>query len=207
MTHKSGPGFPIRRSSDHCLITGFPKLIAGFHVLHRLSTPRHPPLALIGLVNHLCLDDRNDYPWRIEPWCRSCTCGCTKSSLSKSLDFNLELGLLSHCETGEVSQETTDESPTCQRALTLLRKQQQDAPRRAIPTEGRTMRIPNRMSLSRSSRGAIPRFGTKNVPAPRSLEPPGTLKSRLWLGILSRQLAWCGPHHPGDPGFHARGQG
>ena len=161
MTHKSGPGFPIRRSSDHCLITGFPKLIAGFHVLHRLSTPRHPPLALISLANHLCLDDWNDYPWRIEPWCRSCTCGRTKFHLSKSLDFNLEFGLLSPCETGEVSQESTDESLTCQRALALLRKQQQDALRRASPTEGRTKRIPHPMSLSRAPRGAIPPFSTK----------------------------------------------
>ena len=29
------------------LVCSFPKLIAAYHVLHRLSDPRHPPCALI----------------------------------------------------------------------------------------------------------------------------------------------------------------
>ncbi len=41
-----GPGFPIRRSSDHSLVTGSPRHIAGSYVLHRLWTPRHSPCAL-----------------------------------------------------------------------------------------------------------------------------------------------------------------
>ena len=43
---KDGPGFPIRKSQDHRSVTSSPGLIAGSHVLHRLSTPRHPPCAL-----------------------------------------------------------------------------------------------------------------------------------------------------------------
>ena len=40
------PGFPIRTSSDQRLIDNSPRLNAAFHVLHRLSMPRHPPCAL-----------------------------------------------------------------------------------------------------------------------------------------------------------------
>ena len=46
----NGPGFPIRRSRDHGLVTGSLGLIAGSYVLHRLSTPRHPPCALGRLI-------------------------------------------------------------------------------------------------------------------------------------------------------------
>ena len=40
-------GCPIRKSSDITLVCSSPKLIAAYHVLHRLSDPRHPPCALI----------------------------------------------------------------------------------------------------------------------------------------------------------------
>ena len=40
------PGCPIRKSSDITLVCSSPKLIAAYHVLHRLSDPRHPPYAL-----------------------------------------------------------------------------------------------------------------------------------------------------------------
>ena len=43
-------GFPIRRFLDHCLVTSSLRLIASSYVLHRLSTPRHPPYALNDLV-------------------------------------------------------------------------------------------------------------------------------------------------------------
>ena len=39
-------GCPIRKSSDISLVCSSPKLIAAYHVLHRLSDPRHPPYAL-----------------------------------------------------------------------------------------------------------------------------------------------------------------
>ena len=45
-----GSGCPIRKSQDHSSVTSSSGLIAGSHVLHRLSTPRHPPCALIDLV-------------------------------------------------------------------------------------------------------------------------------------------------------------
>ena len=44
------PGFPIRKSADQRPFAGSPQLIAGCHVLRRLSLPRHPPHALIRLT-------------------------------------------------------------------------------------------------------------------------------------------------------------
>ena len=44
------PGFPIRRSPDHSLFDSYPRHIAAYHVLHRLSTPRHPPCTLSNLT-------------------------------------------------------------------------------------------------------------------------------------------------------------
>jgi hypothetical protein len=43
-------GFPIRKSPDQSLFSGSPKLIAAYHVLHRLPLPRHPPYALCSLT-------------------------------------------------------------------------------------------------------------------------------------------------------------
>ena len=50
MNDPCGPGFPIRTSQDQCSVTNSPGLIAGSNVLHRLSTPRHPPCALDDLI-------------------------------------------------------------------------------------------------------------------------------------------------------------
>jgi hypothetical protein len=47
-------GCPIRTSPDHSLFSGSPKLIAASHVLLRLSTPRHPPIALSSLTISPC---------------------------------------------------------------------------------------------------------------------------------------------------------
>ena len=44
------PGFPIRRSPDQSSFDSSPRLIAACHVLHRLSTPRHPPCTLTSLT-------------------------------------------------------------------------------------------------------------------------------------------------------------
>ena len=49
-----GMGCPIRKSPDQSLFSGSPKLIAASHVLHRLPTPRHPPIALSCLTISLC---------------------------------------------------------------------------------------------------------------------------------------------------------
>src|SRR3954447_24709198 len=43
-------GFPIRKSRDQRLVSTSPALIAAAHVLHRLLAPRHPPCALILLI-------------------------------------------------------------------------------------------------------------------------------------------------------------
>jgi hypothetical protein len=45
-----GMGFPIQRSPDQSLFSGSPKLIAAYHVFHRLLAPRHPPYALSSLT-------------------------------------------------------------------------------------------------------------------------------------------------------------
>ena len=42
------PGCPIRKPKDVTLVCSSPWLIAAYHVLHRLSDPRHPPCALIS---------------------------------------------------------------------------------------------------------------------------------------------------------------
>ncbi len=45
-------GCPIRRSPDHSLFGSSPRLIAAYHVLHRLPSPRHPPHALSSLGSY-----------------------------------------------------------------------------------------------------------------------------------------------------------
>ena len=42
--------FLIRKSPDQRLVSTSPRLIAAAHVLHRLLAPRHPPCALILLI-------------------------------------------------------------------------------------------------------------------------------------------------------------
>ena len=46
------PGFPIRKSSDHSLLSSSPRLIAANRALHRLLAPRHPPCTLHNLTTH-----------------------------------------------------------------------------------------------------------------------------------------------------------
>ena len=44
-------GCPIRKPADIMLVCSFPRLIAAYRVLRRLSDPRHPPCALISFKN------------------------------------------------------------------------------------------------------------------------------------------------------------
>ncbi len=53
-------GFPIQRSQDQGLVASSPEHIAGSHVFHRLSTPRHPPHALNSLITST--QDRSSLP-------------------------------------------------------------------------------------------------------------------------------------------------
>ena len=46
----SREGSPIQKSPDQSLFSNSPKLIAAYHVFHRLLTPRHPPSALCSLA-------------------------------------------------------------------------------------------------------------------------------------------------------------
>ena len=43
-------GFPHSDISGSMPVSGSPKLFAAYHVLHRLSLPRHPPYALTSLT-------------------------------------------------------------------------------------------------------------------------------------------------------------
>ena len=52
--------FLIRRSPDQRSFASFPEHIAGYHVLHRLSMPRHPPYTLSSLTTFI--DHRHDPP-------------------------------------------------------------------------------------------------------------------------------------------------
>ena len=55
-------GCPIRKSPAHSLFSGSPKLNAASHVLHRLSTPSHPPIALSSLtINPLLWETPKDF--------------------------------------------------------------------------------------------------------------------------------------------------
>src|SRR6266550_2236445 len=54
------PRFRIRKSPDQRLFASFPEHIAGYHVLHRLSMPRHPPCTLSSLTTFI--DHRHDLP-------------------------------------------------------------------------------------------------------------------------------------------------
>ena len=47
-------GFPHSEISGSKPVCGSPKLIAAYHVLHRLSAPRHPPYTLSSLTKLEC---------------------------------------------------------------------------------------------------------------------------------------------------------
>jgi hypothetical protein len=49
----SPAGFPHSEICGSRAICASPQLIAAYHVLHRLLTPRHPPCALSSLTEHL----------------------------------------------------------------------------------------------------------------------------------------------------------
>ncbi len=46
-------GLPHSEISGFTVVCTYPKLIAAYHVLHRLSVPRHPPCALNNLTKNL----------------------------------------------------------------------------------------------------------------------------------------------------------
>ena len=54
-------GLPHSEIPGSKVVCTYPRLIAAYHVLHRLLVPRHPPYALISLTENLCLmaDDRS----------------------------------------------------------------------------------------------------------------------------------------------------
>ena len=64
-------GFPHSEISGSKCVGNSPELIAAYHVLHRLSVPRHPPNALVVLDLTFCQrsDDHEDHHIRLVP-CR-----------------------------------------------------------------------------------------------------------------------------------------
>src|SRR5215217_9715023 len=67
-TH-AGRGFPHSEISGSKFVRNSPELIAAYHVLHRLSVPRHPPNALKTLDLTLSAKRRFSSPSRLVP-CR-----------------------------------------------------------------------------------------------------------------------------------------
>ncbi len=53
-------GFPHSEISGSKCIGNSPELIAAYHVLHRLSVPRHPPNALVVLDSTTVCQRNND---------------------------------------------------------------------------------------------------------------------------------------------------
>ena len=58
-------GFSHSEISGLTLVCSYPKLIAAYHVLHNLSTPRHPPIALNNLSKNLlsCSNKQRRIPY------------------------------------------------------------------------------------------------------------------------------------------------
>ena len=54
-TPQRGVGLPHSEIPGSQPVCGSPRLIAAYHVLHRLLTPRHPPYALRSLTTHFTL--------------------------------------------------------------------------------------------------------------------------------------------------------
>ena len=61
-------GFPHSEISGSQLICSSPKLIAAYHVLHRLLMPRHSPCALISLTVVGISIRSTPFPSRLSPW-------------------------------------------------------------------------------------------------------------------------------------------
>ena len=62
MTEVFSAGFPHSEISGSMDICSSPKLIAAYHVFHRLSVPRHPPYALCSLTNRFNFEGRKLRP-------------------------------------------------------------------------------------------------------------------------------------------------
>ena len=54
-------GFPHSETPGSTPVCGFPRIIAAYHVLHRLPSPRHPPYALSSLIITFAFGARSTY--------------------------------------------------------------------------------------------------------------------------------------------------
>ena len=76
-------GFPHSEICGSQAICASPQLIAAYHVLHRLLTPRHPPCALSSLTEH--------FRCSMARLTRQPVFSCQRSSLSKSEESDVDI--------------------------------------------------------------------------------------------------------------------
>src|ERR671926_1254105 len=67
-------GFPIRTSADQRLVSTSPQLFAAAHVLHRLLAPRHPPCALVLLIEKNTCVAAMEFSRCVQVALRRCVC-------------------------------------------------------------------------------------------------------------------------------------
>ncbi len=86
------PGCPIRKSQDQCSFDSSPGLIAVYHVLHRLITPRHPPCTLSSLITFIT--GPNGTRGGTEGTNESCQAAETLDSFARGLNSRKNFGEL-----------------------------------------------------------------------------------------------------------------
>ena len=113
------PGCPIQKSLDLSLFSGSPRLIAAYHVFHRLPVPRHPPCALSSLaINLERLNTQFEQHFPI------CDCQRTLKTLKnrhvKNEDLCFSILIFSLLSSGGGERDRTDDLLVANQALSQL---------------------------------------------------------------------------------------
>ena len=93
-------GFPHSEISGSKCICHSPKLNAAYHVLHRLSIPRHSPYALISLINQTFLRSHHETIIVVDLFCRN-SIQLSKNRLPNELEEQVVQGGDVVCRTGQ----------------------------------------------------------------------------------------------------------
>ena len=94
-------GCPIRKSAGITDISSLPQLIAGNHVLHRLSVPRHSPYALFRLNSRfrffsiLSWNETFEFSLFCLSFANNCSLGCKLKDLCSLIHVSVRLGFFS----------------------------------------------------------------------------------------------------------------